>query len=181
MATSTWLVILVSSNPYRPFKEIIQDLQGVRNGRFDRRVSVTSNDEIGYTGDAINEMTEGLIERERMQLSLNLAKEVQQNLLPKDNLKVNDFDIAGKSVYCDETGGDYYDFISIEDADKQKIGVAIGDVAGHGISSALLMAAVRSFLRFRVSLPGSAAEIISDVNRQLVKDVVDSGQFMTMY
>jgi serine phosphatase RsbU (regulator of sigma subunit) len=51
-------------------------------------VQVTTNDEIGYTGDVINEMTEGLIERERMQQSLNLAREVQQNLLPKRNLKV---------------------------------------------------------------------------------------------
>jgi sigma-B regulation protein RsbU (phosphoserine phosphatase) len=116
-----------------------------------------------------------------MQQSLNLAKEVQQNLLPKSNLKVNGFDIAGKSVYCDETGGDYYDFIAIGDNDKHKIGVAIGDVSGHGISSALLMAAVRSSLRQRASLPGSTAKIISDVNRQLVKDVEDSGQFMTMF
>jgi sigma-B regulation protein RsbU (phosphoserine phosphatase) len=144
-------------------------------------VQVFSNDEIGYTGDAINEMTEGLIERERLQQSLNLAKEVQQNLLPKSNLKVNGFDIAGKSVYCDETGGDYYDFIIIDDVAEPKIGVAIGDVSGHGISSALLMATVRSSLRQRASLPGSTARIISDVNRQLVQDVEDSGQFMTLF
>jgi sigma-B regulation protein RsbU (phosphoserine phosphatase) len=144
-------------------------------------VQVTTNDEIGYTGDVINEMTEGLIERERMQQSLNLAREVQLNLLPKSNLKANGFDIAGKSTYCDETGGDYYDFISIKDADKQKIGVAIGDVSGHGISSALLMATVRSSLRLRASLPGSLANILSDVNCQLVQDVEESGQFMTMF
>jgi sigma-B regulation protein RsbU (phosphoserine phosphatase) len=114
-----------------------------------------------------------------MQQSLNLAKEVQQNLLPKSNLKVNGCDIAGKSIYCDETGGDYYDFIFNDDAEK-KIGVAIGDVSGHGIPSALLMTTVRSYLRQRASLPGSTARIISDVNRQLVKDVEDSGQFMTM-
>ena len=125
-------------------------------------------------------MTDGLIERERMQQSLNLAREVQQNLLPKRNLYVNGFDIAGKSIYCEETGGDYYDFISIED-DEHKIGVAIGDVAGHGISSALLMATVRSSLRQRASMPDSIANIISDVNRQLVQDVEDSGQFMTMF
>jgi sigma-B regulation protein RsbU (phosphoserine phosphatase) len=156
-------------------------LRRIRNGHFDKRVQVFSNDEIGYTGDAINEMTEGLIERERLQQSLNLAKEVQQNLLPKSNLKVNGFDIAGKSVYCDETGGDYYDFIIIDDAADPKIGVAIGDVSGHGISSALLMATVRSSLRQRASLPGSTARIISDVNRQLVRDVEDSGQFMTLF
>ena len=175
------LTILVSRNLSIPFRDIIQTLRRIRNGRFDQRVQVISNDEIGYTGDAINEMTKGLIERERMQQSLNLAKEVQQNLLPKNNLKVNGFDIAGKSVYCDETGGDYYDFIIIDDAAEQKIGVAIGDVSGHGIPSALLMATVRSSLRQRASLPGSTAKIISDVNRQLVKDVEDSGQFMTMF
>jgi len=175
------LTILVSRNLSIPFRDIIHTLRRIRNGRFDKRVQVFSNDEIGYTGDAINEMAKGLIEREKMQQSLNLAKEVQQNLLPKSNLKVDGLDIAGKSVYCDETGGDYYDFISIEDADKQKIGVAIGDVSGHGIASALLMATVRSSLRLRASLPGSIASIISDVNRQLVQDVEDSGQFMTMF
>jgi sigma-B regulation protein RsbU (phosphoserine phosphatase) len=175
------LTVLVSRNLTSPFKEIVQTLKGVRNGQFDKKVRVTSNDEIGYTGDVINEMTDGLIERERMQQSLNLAKEVQQNLLPKSNLKFNGFDIAGKSVYCDETGGDYYDFIIIDDAAEQKICVAIGDVSGHGISSALLMATVRSSLRQRASLPGSIANIISDVNRQLVEDVEDSGQFMTMF
>ena len=176
-----FLTILVSRNLSIPFRDIIQTLHRIRSGRFDKRVQVFSNDEIGYTGDAINEMTKGLIERERMQQSLNLAKEVQQNLLPKNNLKINGFDIAGKSVYCDETGGDYYDFISIRDNHKQKIGVAIGDVSGHGIPSALLMATIRASLRQRASLPGSIAKIITDVNRQLVQDVEDSGQFMTMF
>jgi sigma-B regulation protein RsbU (phosphoserine phosphatase) len=144
-------------------------------------VRVFSNDEIGYTADAINQMAEGLIEREEMKHSLNLAKEVQQNLLPKRNVTINGFEIAGKSVYCDETGGDYYDFIRMGDTAEKKMGVVIGDVCGHGIPSALLMATVRSSLRQRVSLAGSTAKIISDVNRQLVHDVEDSGQFMTMF
>jgi sigma-B regulation protein RsbU (phosphoserine phosphatase) len=163
-----------------PIENILSVISKIKEGNLHTRAKVISNDEIGVLGDAINEMTEGLIERERMQLSLNLAKEVQQNLLPNSNLRVNGFDIAGKSVYCDETGGDYYDFFSIGDNDK-KVGVAIGDVSGHGISSALLMATVRSSLRQRASLTGNVAKIISDVNRQLVQDVEDSGQFMTMF
>jgi sigma-B regulation protein RsbU (phosphoserine phosphatase) len=175
------LTILVSRNLSIPFRDIIQTLHRIKSGLFDKRVQVFSNDEIGYTADAINEMAKGLIEREEMKQSLNLAKEVQQNLLPKRNLTINGFEIAGRSVYCDETGGDYYDFISIDDTTEQKIGVVIGDVCGHGIPAALLMATVRSSLRQRVSLPGSTAKIISDVNRQLVQDVEDSGQFMTMF
>jgi sigma-B regulation protein RsbU (phosphoserine phosphatase) len=107
--------------------------------------------------------------------------EVQQNLLPKSNLKIDGFDIAGRSIYCDETGGDYYDFIMSGEAKDRNIGVAIGDVSGHGIPAALLMATVRSSLWQRLSLPGSIDRIITDVNRQLARDVEDSGQFMTMF
>ncbi len=176
-----WMTFLVSSNLTRPFEEIINVLRNVKNGEFTSRVRVSSNDEIGYTGDVINEMTRGLVERDRLLQSLTLAREVQQNLLPKENLTLSGFDIAGKSVYCDETGGDYYDFIPIGDADGKRIGIAIGDVSGHGIPSALLMATVRSSLRQRMTIPGSAAGIITDVNRRLVDDVEDSGQFMTMF
>jgi sigma-B regulation protein RsbU (phosphoserine phosphatase) len=164
-----------------PVKNILSAVKNIKEGNLQTRVEVVTNDEIGVLGDAVNEMTEGLIERERMQQSLDLAKEVQQNLLPQSNLNVNGFDIAGKSVYCDETGGDYYDFLSIGDNKEPKIGVAIGDVAGHGIPSALLMATARASLRQRASLTTNIAAIISDVNRQLAHDVEDSGQFMTMF
>ena len=89
--------------------------------------------------------------------------------------------MAGRSVYCDETGGDYYDFIPMSGKGDSKTGVAIGDVSGHGISSALLMATVRASLRQRASLPGGIAEMIADVNFQLAKDVEYSGDFMTLF
>jgi sigma-B regulation protein RsbU (phosphoserine phosphatase) len=176
-----WVVFLVSSNLTRPFKNIIQVLHNIKKGNFASRVQVTSNDEIGYTGDTINEMTQGLMERDRIQKSLSLAKEIQQNLVPRKNVKVNGLDMAGRSVYCDETGGDYYDFIPMGGKGDPKTGVAIGDVSGHGISSALLMATVRASLRQRASLPGGIAEMISDVNIQLAKDVAYSGDFMTLF
>ncbi|MBW1865756.1 MAG: serine/threonine-protein phosphatase, partial [Deltaproteobacteria bacterium] len=119
--------------------------------------------------------------RDRIQQSLSLAKEIQQNLVPRKNVKVNGLDMAGRSVYCDETGGDYYDFIPMGGKGAPKTGVAIGDVSGHGISSALLMATVRASLRQRASLPGGIAEMISDVNFQLAKDVEYSGDFMTLF
>ena len=120
--------------------EIIQTLQGVRNGIFDKKVRGTSNDEIGYTGDVINEMTEGLKERDRIRQSLDIAMEVQQHLLPRSDPNINKLDIAGKSIYCDGTGGDYFDYHDLSHGDQKKLGVAIGDVSGHGISAALLMA-----------------------------------------
>ena len=120
-------------------------------------------------------------ERDRLQHALELAKEVQQKLLPKKHPKISGVDVAGKSIYCDETGGDYYDFIKIGEDGDQRLGVVVGDVSGHGISSALIMAAVRSALRQRSSLPGSISQIIADVNHQLAADVEDSGQFVTLF
>jgi sigma-B regulation protein RsbU (phosphoserine phosphatase) len=107
--------------------------------------------------------------------------EVQQNLLPKSDPKIKGLDIAGKSKYCDETGGDYYDFLNIGERKNGKVGVVVGDVSGHGIPSALLMATARASLRQRSQLSDDIASIISDVNVQLAKDVEDSGRYMTMF
>jgi serine phosphatase RsbU (regulator of sigma subunit) len=121
------------------------------------------------------------LEHDMIKQSLDLAREVQQNLLPHKNPQMERLDIAGRSIYCDETGGDYYDFIGSDAGENGQLAIAIGDVSGHGISSALLMATVRSSLRQRLSQPGGAGDIISDVNRQLAHDVEDSGQFMTLF
>ena len=181
MLVGAGLVLILSLNLKKSLDAMVFVLKQVARGKLGLRVNVTSNDEIGYVGDVINDMTEGLMERDRMRQSLDLAMEVQQNLLPRGNLKIDGFDIAGKSIYCDETGGDYYDFIIPDETKDRNIGVAIGDVSGHGIPAALLMATVRSSLRQRLSLPGSIDRVITGVNRQLVRDVEDTGQFMTLF
>jgi len=182
MAVGIWLWILVSANLSRPFASIIRTLTRVREGNFDNRVRVTSNDEIGYTGDVVNQMTEGLQEREQMRLAMMLAREVQQNLLPHNDPRIDGLDIAGTSIYCDETGGDYYDYIRYETgaAEGMPLAVVVGDVSGHGVSAALLMATARALLRQRLSLPGNLADILNDVNCQLAQDIGASGQFMTL-
>jgi phosphoserine phosphatase RsbU/P len=182
IAVGLWLWTLVSTNLSRPFKAIIRSLSLVREGHFDDRIQVTSNDELGYTGDVINQMTEGLKEREQMRLAMMLAREVQQNLLPHNDPQVDGLDIAGTSIYCDETGGDYYDYIQYATgaAEGMPLAVVVGDVSGHGVSSALLMATARALLRQRLSLPGDLATIFTDVNGQLAQDIGVSGQFMTL-
>jgi sigma-B regulation protein RsbU (phosphoserine phosphatase) len=150
----------------------------VRRGDFHRKVRVVSNDELGIMGDGMNAMMGGLIERERLRRGLYLAQEIQQALLPQKCPNIDGLDIAARSLYCDETGGDYFDFIG---NDGKQLNVVIGDVSGHGISSAILMASVRAFLRQRVHLPGRLSLVLADVNRQLVTDVDDSGSFMTLF
>ena len=176
-----FLTGLVANNLALPFGQIIQTLQAVRNGKFDKKIRVTSNDEIGYTGDVINEMTEGLRERDRIRRSLGIAKEVQQHLLPDKTPDIQGLDISGRSIYCEETGGDYFDYLPLDLNEREKIRIVVGDVSDHGIASALLMTTARAFLRQRTSRSGSLDQIITDVNRQLSRDVEDSGRFMTLF
>jgi len=164
-----------------PVKEMMRVVDKLGDGDFHQKVKVLSNDELGVLGDGMNEMTAGLIERDQMRHSLYLAKEVQQALLPRSTPNINGLDIASTSVYCDETGGDYYDFFTPENPDGGRISIVVGDVSGHGISSALLMTTARAFFRQRSALPGKISAVVTDVNRLLAHDVADSGGFMTLF
>jgi sigma-B regulation protein RsbU (phosphoserine phosphatase) len=175
------LNFLVGHSILQPIREMMRLVKAIRRGDFNCKVRVVSNDELGVLGDGMNEMAEGLRERELLRHSLLLAKEVQQNLLPQSVPLAKGLDIAAVSRYCDETGGDYYDFIETGDHAQGSVGIVVGDVSGHGIPAALLMASVRAALRQRAASPGSIARIVSDVNRQLVRDVEESGRFMTLF
>ena len=116
-----------------------------------------------------------------MEKTMALASEVQRNLMPKDHLVADGLEIAGKSQWCDETGGDYYDFFIRQVGGQPHTGIVIGDVTGHGIPSALLMTTARGFLRERITAPGSTAAIMTDVNRHLARDVDGTNRFMSMF
>jgi len=175
------LNVLSGKSILQPITDMMVLVRRVRKGHFKQKVRVVSNDELGVLGDGFNEMTEGLIERDQIRQSLYLAQEVQQTLLPRKSPDVEGLDIAAAIVYCDETGGDYYDFLDAGEKQPGGCTVVIGDVSGHGIPSALMMATGRAFLRQRSALPGNIADIVSDVNRQMVRDFAESGGFMTLF
>jgi sigma-B regulation protein RsbU (phosphoserine phosphatase) len=180
ISVSILLTILAASHVTGAVNSILKVLRRVAGGIYNGRVRVTTNDELGYAGDVINEMTAGLQERDRMQQSLNLAMEVQRSLLPERSPDTDALDIAGISLYCDETGGDYFDYIWLPGEKANRLGVVLADVSGHGISSALLMASTRACLRQRAETGGDLAAILFDVNRQLARDVMATGSFMTL-
>jgi sigma-B regulation protein RsbU (phosphoserine phosphatase) len=172
---------LFSSAIIRPVSRMEDAMAKLGKGDLTVAVPVENNDELGALSEHFNQMTVGLKERYELRRSLNLAREVQQNLLPRDNPAVKSLDIAGKSIYCDETGGDYFDFLGNGDSEDKKFAVVIGDVSEHGIPSALLMATARAFIRQRSALSGEISRVVSDVNRQLTRDVEETGRFMTLF
>ena len=164
-----------------PILSIEEGAAQVASGNLETQVVATGNNEISSVTQSFNTMVEGLKHRDQMRQSLAVAKEVQQRLLPASAPDIKGIDIAGTTLYCDETGGDYFDYLEWESSPAERLGVVIGDVSGHGIPAALLMTTARAFLRQRSALTGSPAEIISDVNSQLTRDVGDSGSFMSMF
>jgi len=113
--------------------------------------------------------------------ALALAGEVQKSLLPQSKPNVHGLDIAGRNVSCDEIGGDYFDFLWRREKPDGPFTVAVGDITGHGVDSALLMTSARAFLRMRASQPGTMSEIITAMNRHLTRDVLETGRFMTLF
>jgi sigma-B regulation protein RsbU (phosphoserine phosphatase) len=172
---------LFSRTITKPIQALVESANNLSKGRFDSRVDIRSRDEFGDMGKVFNSVGPRLKELYKMRESLALAREVQQNLLPGQDPQVSGMDVAGTSIYCDETGGDYYDFLGCADSQSGKISAVVGDVSDHGIPSALLMTTARALLRQRSAMPGSIKNIISDVNFLLTEDVETSGRFMTLF
>lgn len=131
------------------------------------------------SGDLIGNMV-FVIDMTQQKRSLALAAEVQRSLLPQRPPPVDGLDIAGRTLSCEEIGGDYFDFLWDRECPGDHVSVVVGDVAGHGIDAALLMTTARAFLRMRAAQCGDISQIITEMNRHLAHDVNDSGRFMTL-
>jgi sigma-B regulation protein RsbU (phosphoserine phosphatase) len=165
----------------RPIRRLAEAAQSLAAGNYETRVDVRTGDELQHLGDVVNELGPQLEERQRMKQALALAVEIQQHLLPTSAPSIDGFDISGRSVYCDETGGDYYDFIELVEVGDGKLGVAIGDVTGHGIGAALLMASARAVLRSQAGSHGlDLSALFARLNDHLVRDTGDE-RFMTLF
>lgn len=106
------------------------------------------------------------IEKERIEKELELAAQIQKDLLPKENPECENFEIAGSNIPCHQVGGDYYDFITI---DPCRFAISIADVSGKGVSASLLMASLRGALHSEVhpqyKLEDMAAKLNNYVHR----------------
>ncbi|MHC4731334.1 MAG: PP2C family protein-serine/threonine phosphatase [Planctomycetota bacterium] len=124
-------------------------------------------------------VSKDMTERRRIheqEIEMRLAAVVQQQLYPEVPLEVPGLDIAGAVFSAEATCGDYFDFIRME---NDRIAVAIGDVSGHGLGPALVMAQTRAYLRAFAQAEQNVAEILGKVNKALFSDL-RSGFFVTL-
>ena len=163
----------------RPVHSLVDTASAIASGDLDATATVRTGDELQQLADAFNDMVPKLRDQLAVRESLMLAKEVQQNLLPSEPPAIPGLDIASRSIYCDETGGDYLDFFPVE-GEAGKHAFFVADVTGHGIAAALLMTTARALLRTRAIESDEIATVLTRVNADLARDA-RSGHFMTLY
>jgi PAS domain S-box-containing protein len=106
-----------------------------------------------------------------------VAREIQQRLFPKAAPVLEGFDIAGATYPAEATGGDYFDYLPML---GERLGVVVGDVTGHGVGPALLMAETRAYLRILAGRREDPGEILTRANGVLAEDV-GSERFVTLF
>lgn len=116
-----------------------------------------------------------LLKKQEHEVAMRLARQVQQSYY-QSTATVEGFDIAGFASPADETGGDYFDFIRLPDGG---LALVIGDVSGHGISAALIMAETRAYLRSSAGTCCDVGSLLTSVNRALVHNLAPD-RFVTL-
>jgi sigma-B regulation protein RsbU (phosphoserine phosphatase) len=134
--------------------ELYVGTRRIKEGDFSHRIPVRGNDQLAELGASFNTMTQNLErlivvakEKERLESELEIAREVQSQLFPKNMPGLKTLMLTGVCNPARVVSGDYYDFMRFDTS----IAFAIGDVAGKGISAALLMASIQSTMRMQLT------------------------------
>lgn len=181
---------------------LYEGTERVKSGDFSHRIAVQGNDQLAELARSFNGMTENLErliavekEQQRLQSELAIAREVQNQLFPREIPAMKTIELEGVCHPARTVSGDYYDFVRVHDSN---VAVAIGDVAGKGISAALLMASLQSIMRTQltagVPMHAAAAQggdgggrtelsvagLVSQLNRQVCANTSPE-KFATFY
>ncbi|MEO5617128.1 MAG: CHASE2 domain-containing protein [Candidatus Eisenbacteria bacterium] len=125
-----------------------------------------------------NEWRRGAEQRSRLRAKeLDVARSIQQNLLPSTPPALAGLDVFGRNLPADEIGGDYFDWIALGD---DKLAVVVGDISGHGIPAALLMAHLRASFHATAEAGRSPEETMTTMNRSLAR-ATTLGKFATVF
>ncbi len=117
-------------------------------------------------------------EKLKIEKELDLARNIQQGLLPKCIPEVDGLDVCGEMIPASKIGGDYYDLLPV-DGDKSKLYVIIGDVSGKGLPASLYMTKVQTMIQFACTSDKSPKQILTEINRKFY-DSIERNSFITM-
>lgn len=181
VAVANWL----AGNITRPLDMLIADMKVVARGKLDHETKARSNDEIGMLAGEFNRMTgnlkiaqSALVEQEKAEYELSIAREVQRQLLPAEAPTIMGYDSAAFYQGAKAVSGDYFDFIPLGNG---LWGFIIADVSGKGIPGSMVMAVTRTIVRLVANkYQNRASETLKETNR-LISKQIKRGMFVTAF
>jgi sigma-B regulation protein RsbU (phosphoserine phosphatase) len=135
------------------------------------------NQELENAYQELKEAQFELIEKERLERELELARELQQSILPKEFPHLPGLDFAARNSPARQLGGDFYDVIQLN---NKRVGIVIADVADKGIVAALYMALARSLIRAEAKRNPSPRQVLLRVNKLLI-EMSQADMFVTVF
>jgi anti-anti-sigma factor len=183
-AAGVALVYLLIAVFVRPIQALTDGVRAIGEGSLNDEIKIEGPKEIGEIARAFNEITskfreaqKNVVEQERLQKEMQVAQEIQHTLLPKRVPEIGGYDIASYYKAAKEVGGDYYDFVKVDD---DTLGVVVADVSGKGVPGSLVMTMIRTALRMEARGNYSAAEVMARMNDFVTEDM-KKGMFVTIF
>jgi serine phosphatase RsbU (regulator of sigma subunit)/anti-sigma regulatory factor (Ser/Thr protein kinase)/transposase len=168
----------------KPIQKLTEGVRRIGLGDLDTTLPVDGDDEFGQIAHAFNEMTvkfkkaqESRVEQERMHKEMQVAQEIQHALLPAAFPEIEGYDLATIYQAAKDVGGDYFDFVWIDD---NTLGIVVADVSGKGVPGSLVMTMIRTAIRLEARGNKNAVDILKRVN-DFVSDDVKRGMFVTIF
>ncbi|MBI4232446.1 SpoIIE family protein phosphatase [Candidatus Peregrinibacteria bacterium] len=176
------LSYFMSHQVTKPVAQLVEAAGNIAKGDFKTRVDIRTHDELNFLGNAFNKMAEDLevsvearMYKERVTRELELAIQIQQQLVPKIIPKVDGLDLAAGLLPAEEIGGDIYDFLMLN---ENQMLLYLGDVTGHGVPAGIV-SSIASALFFGYASQGDLKKILIEVNRVLKYKTMPT-MFMTL-
>jgi len=166
--------------------DLYEATRHVRQGDFRHRIHVRQRDQLGVLAESFNAMTGSIAElieeqrqRQKLENELTIAREVQTQLFPRELPEMAGLELAAVCRAARVVSGDYYDFMNLG---HSRLGMAIADISGKGISAALLMASLQAALRSQAVMNGhrTTAEVVGALNRHLFLNTSDD-RYATLF
>jgi serine phosphatase RsbU (regulator of sigma subunit)/anti-sigma regulatory factor (Ser/Thr protein kinase) len=175
---------LLMSRLLRPMAALRAGLERIGRGELDAPIPVRGRTELALLAGNVNDMAarlkvaqEEMLEKERLSRELEIAREIQNRLLPSAPLAAGEVTLRGWQRPAAEVGGDYFEFLTLADG---RVGFAVADVSGKGLGGCLVMSMLSALLRGLHAMHDSPSALLAALERQL-QGTLRPGEFITMF
>jgi sigma-B regulation protein RsbU (phosphoserine phosphatase) len=184
VALGALAIVPLSRKITRDLGVLTEGAERLASGDLGARVAVRSRDEVGRLAEAFNRMAhelrenqDRLLAQERLQKELEMGRRIQEEMLPRERLRVAFAEVKGVSIPAREVGGDLFNYFTLPGGDAALL---VGDVSGKGVAAALLMANLQATLRARLPLEHGLATLADELDHEIAS-TTGGGSYLTLF